>query len=214
MYETMELLLKTPEKIGIITTLGTVSVMLFLISNPLTLGDVLLIIWFSYVLGFTIVGKAFEKGYFKSNPAEAEKVDLMVDAYNKAETISWTMAGFALTALTFIITIFSSSLANIELLIVFFSLAFIAEIVSAFLYHDLTKGVSAYTGVVFQYAGMLAILSGFFTYLLSNLSWSGYLWLVYSVGLISFIALTARELSFFVTYWKALANEHSRKDRE
>jgi len=172
------------------------------------LGDSLLIIWFLYVVLFMLAGKLFERGYFKMNPTtEADKIDLVVDAYNKAETISWTMAGFALTALTFIITIFSSNLADIELLIVFFSLAFIAEVISAFLYHDITKGISAYAGFVFQYSGMLAILSGFFTYLVSKLPWSGYIYIIYTVGLISFLVLTARELTFFVSYWKELADE-------
>jgi len=176
------------------------------------LGNILLIIWFLYVVGFMIAGKILERGYFKTNLAtEASNIELLLDVFHKAETTSLTMAGFSLTALTFIIAIFYQNLPSVEMLIVFFSIGFIAEVVSAFSYHDTTKGLSAYSGFVFQYAGMLAILSGFFTYLLSNMSYSGYLWLIYCVGIFAFIFLTAREISFFATYWKELSDERNKQ---
>ncbi|WKT57172.1 hypothetical protein QVH35_06945 [Candidatus Nitrosotenuis chungbukensis] len=113
----------------------------------------------------------------------------------KAEETSFVLTGFAIVSLVFIISTFQKNLGDVEHIILFFSLAFIFEVISAFIHHDFEKERAGYHGTVFQYGGILAILCGFLTYFDKVMPWSSGMYVIYIVGIIVFIGLTFREVN-------------------
>jgi len=151
-----------------------------------------------YLISFLAIGK-FALHRFLSPKIELRK--LSVDAlkvtlrsFERGEEISFILCGFAIISLVFIITLFQDNFGEGEIMIIFFSLAFIFEIVAAFVYHDTTKFYSLYIGAAFQYSGILSMLCGFFSYFNSVMSWSFGIYAVFYFGLAMFIWLTIREI--------------------
>lgn len=160
-----------------------------------------------YILGFYFLGQLFNRGFFKLNPQEDISLDRLVEHTERQKTTSFTLGGFALTALTFIIAIFSDKLASVEYIIGFFGMGFIFEIISAFFYQNLTKNHYSYLGMIFQYGGMFSVFVGFWSYALSFMQWSLLIQVIFSSGLIAFIVLTTTELKHYMEYWRNRTNE-------
>jgi len=166
--------------------------------------------------GFFLFGKIFGSKYLDENPIERimeetlddsfrlEKIKSVIHTAERQEEISFILCGFSIISLVFIITVFQDKLASIEWVIIFFSMAFIFEITSAFLYHDVQKNVYSFVGMVFQYGGIFSIMVGFFTYLYNVMPWSGGIIALYFFGIGVFIILSIREIKFYSEYSKAL----------
>ena len=167
--------------------------------------DVFLIsILFIYIASFLITGAVRGRTYFKSSPTDTnipENIAKEIAGYERSETISHTLAGFALTALTFIISL-NLDLVNLEILIIFFSLSLIFEIASGLLYRRADLRLYKYLGFVFQYAGLLAVINGFFSFLTDRLPNSYSIWIVYISALVLFFWLTGAELKLYLNNWK------------
>jgi len=136
------------------------------------------------------------------NPYEHQNFDIIYKAGLRGEQISFTLTGFAIIALVFIITVFNERLAEVELVIVYFSIGFFLEIFSAFLFHDMKKFGYQISASIFQYGGLFAIILGFFTFLTDLMEWSFYIQSVYVVGVIGFIFLTGKEMQVYKDYRK------------
>ncbi len=111
----------------------------------------------------------------------------------RQEEISFILCGFAIISLVFLISTIDD-LASVEIVLGLFSFAFIFEIVSAFLYHHLSSNYYSFVGMVFQYGGLLAILSGFHSVLYAEMSWSLLLGGIYIFGFIFFVILSVKEI--------------------
>jgi len=136
------------------------------------------------------------------NPYEHQNFDVIYKAGLRGEEISFILTGFAIIALVFIITVFNKRLAEVELVLVYFSIAFFFEIFSAFLFHNMKKFGYQISASIFQYAGLFAIILGFFTFLTDLMDWSFYIQLVYVLGVIAFLILTASEMQVYMDYKK------------
>jgi hypothetical protein len=125
------------------------------------------------------VGYTFGKKYLGANPLEGKDKDgvrLVVEEHGKSETASLTLAGLALTGLTFIL---QTPNANSDL-VAFFSIGIILESSSALFYRHLYKQSYPYLGFVSQYGGLLALFSGFFVYLTQGFSANPHILIIYS----------------------------------
>jgi len=175
-----------------------------------------LITTLAYTGGFFLFGKIFGSTYLNQNPIEEitketlddlfriEKIKSVIHNVERQEEISFILCGFSIISLVFIITVFQNNLASIEWVIIFFSIAFIFEITSAFFYHDVQKNIYSFVGMVFQYGGIFSIMVGFFTYLYNVMPWSGGILITYFLGFVVFFALSMREIKFYAEYSKAL----------
>ena len=92
-----------------------------------------------YIILFHITGFVLIRDLWDMNPHEHPNWEIIYKTGLRGEQISYTLTGFAILALVFIISIFIDNLANAELVIVFFSLGFILEVFSAFLFHFFSK---------------------------------------------------------------------------
>ena len=159
-----------------------------------------------YIIFFHIVGFVFNRDLWNLNPYEHPNWEKIYKTGLRGEQISYTLTGFAILALVFIISIFINNLANAELIIVFFSLGFILEVFSAFLYHFFTKFGFQLSASIFQYGGLFAILLGFYTYLTNTMEWSILIHVVYISGVVGFIILSGKELQIYINYAKKKDN--------
>jgi len=175
-----------------------------------------LIMTLVYMLGFFAFGKVFGPKYMGQDPLEdivketlddafrLQKIKSVIHHVERQEEISFILCGFSIISLVFIITVFQEKLASVEWVIIFFSMAFIFEITSAFFYHDIQKNVYSFVGMVFQYGGIFSILVGFLSYLYNVMPWSAGVLIVYSVGIVSFVSLSIREVGVYQEYSKVL----------
>jgi len=115
-----------------------------------------------YIIFFHIVGFVFNRDLWNLNPYQHPNWEMIYKTGLRGEQISYTLTGFAILALVFIISIFIDDLANAELVIVFFSLGFILEVFSAFLFHFFPKFGFQISASIFQFGGLFAILLGFY----------------------------------------------------
>jgi len=164
------------------------------------------LLWFLilvYPLVFLVFGFVYGGEYLRTTPDEDKGKD-EGDDFDKQENIAYTLAGFAIAALSVIISFSNSDVANKEPLVDFFSIGFIAEIISGFLSHYRIQRSFKYFGFASQYTGLLAIISGFFAFFYQSDSNSPSLFLIYFVGILSFLLLTLPELYLYRKYWKAL----------
>jgi len=170
----------------------------------------------TYVIGFFLLGRAFAGNYMKENPLELfihdkekrkDHVKTVIHHVERQEEISFVLCGFAIISLVFIMTIFKENIAQVELVIGFFSLAFVFEIISAFFYHDVKENLYTYAGTVFQYGGLFSIMIGFFTYFLDIMDWSLIVILIYTAGVLAFILLSAREIGIYLNYSQGLEDD-------
>jgi len=155
-----------------------------------------------YIIFFHIVSFVLGRQLWDLNPHEHPNWEIMYKAGLRGEQVSFTLTGFAILALVFIISIFIDNLANAELVILFFSLGFILEVFSAFLYHFFTKFGFQLSASIFQYGGLFAILLGFYTYLTNTMEWSILIHVVYISGVVGFIILSGKELQIYINYAK------------
>lgn len=155
-----------------------------------------------YIIFFHIIGFVSARHLWDLNPHEHPNWETIYKAGLRGEQISYTLTGFAILALVFIISIFIDNLANAELVIVFFSLGFILEVFSAFLFHFFTKLGFQLSASIFQYGGLFAILLGFYTYLTNTMEWSILIHVVYISGVIGFIILSGKELQVYIDFGK------------
>ncbi len=135
---------------------------------------------------------------FLRKKIDTEKNPEIVKNAQRQERISFTLTGFALIALVFIIGSFKDNLAEVEIIIALFSLGFLFEIISSSLYHFITRNVFMLSGLLFQYGGIFAIMLGFFAYLSSAMGWSFYVLIIYSVGTMAFVILTIKEIQIYL----------------
>ena len=157
-----------------------------------------------YIILFHITGFVLIRDLWDMNPHEHPNWEIIYKTGLRGEQISYTLTGFAILALVFIISIFIDNLANAELVIVFFSLGFILEVFSAFLFHFFSKFGFQISGSIFQYGGLFAILLGFYTYLTSTMEWSMLIHVVYFSGVVGFIILSGKELYVYINYGKKI----------
>lgn len=164
------------------------------------------------------MGKTVAKTYLKEKPFETIKDDAanvdpgyymerirdVVRHAERSEEISLILCGFTILSLVFIISSNQDDLAAVEDVVALFSMAFIIEIISAFFYHDTRSNLYTFSGMVFQYAGLLAMLLGFISYLSGVMSWSLIVLLIYVIGVIVFAILTFNEIKFFAEYSREL----------
>ena len=174
-----------------------------------------------YVVLFFAIGRVMANDYLKEEPVEALKEEIIntknvdpnffMERYRdiirhgeRGEQISFTLCGFAILALVFLFTLFKDELVSVEWVIALFSLAFIFEILSAFSYHGTKTNASTFGGMVFQYAGLFAMLLGFLNYVSSAMSWSFAVVTIYLVGVVVFVVITYSELTIYAEYSRAL----------
>jgi hypothetical protein len=164
-----------------------------------------------YLLVFIGVALVLGWKYLLSNPLtnknDAQKTRF-VEENQKSESASLTLAGLAATGLTLILSLNLDRPIKAEDLIIFFSLGTILEILSALLYRHLYRHVLPYLGFVFQYGGLLCFLDGFFVFISAKYFNSVLIWIIYSLGIASFLVITGQELWFQFNGWRPKCYVH------
>ena len=119
---------------------------------------------------------------------------MWVEEFHRNEEISYILCGFTIVSLIFVITLFENNYDVAEAMILLFSLAFIFEVISAFIYHGVKTIYPIFLGAAFQYGGILSMICGFFSFLLIQMEWSLGIYVVFIFGILAFIGFTIREL--------------------
>jgi hypothetical protein len=165
-------------------------------------GSLIALLWavtLAYPVTFLLFGAAYGRKYFRTSPAKEEMND-----FDQQENIAYILAGFAIAALSVIISFQGSEVASKETLVEFFSIGFISEIISGFLSHYRITLIFKYFGFAAQYTGVLAIINGFFAFFNQSLPSSPTLFLTFYAGMVAFLLLTLPELYLYRKYWKSL----------
>ncbi|AFU59695.1 hypothetical protein Ngar_c27740 [Candidatus Nitrososphaera gargensis Ga9.2] len=173
----------------------------------MTLAEILFLLLAAYLIIFVGIAWILGRKYLYTNPIEGKDDEgrkWVIEEHGKSESTSMTLAGFALAALVFVFTANQEQLesAVIELLVIFLSLAFVLEIISALCYKHLYARLYPYYGFVFQYGGLLTILMGFFIFLGDRYPTSEGIWGIYGGAILIFFILTGRELQLYVKQWR------------
>jgi len=160
-----------------------------------------------YVIFFHIVTYAYTRDLWDMNPHSHELWDMIYKAGLRGEQVSFTLTGFAIIALVFVMTVFVNNLGNAELIVVFFSIGFFLEVFSAFMFHFFEKFGYQISASILQFGGLFAILLGFYTYFTSILEWSLYIQIVYIFGIVGFVILSGKELHVYIKYRNKKVND-------
>lgn len=164
--------------------------------------SVLWVITLVYPVVFVLFGLLFGRHYFGTVPKQDEMKD-----FEQQENISYVLAGFAITALSVVISFPNADIASREPLIDFFSIGFVSEIIAGFLSHYSGKRGFKYLGFAAQYTGLLGVINGFFAFFYQSSNPPPQnLVLIYGFGLAAFLLLTVPELGLYWKYWKELGN--------
>ena len=147
-----------------------------------------------YPTVFIVLGSKFRWEYFKTIPDGLNAKEMA--EYDRQEGMSQNLAGFALTALTFLVGFFSSRLAEAETLLSYFTLGLMLELFSAFLTHYRVRHAWKYIGFVLQYTGLLALILGFGVFFEVELPTSTILVPLFWIFVVGFMAITFPELYF------------------
>jgi hypothetical protein len=188
------------------------------LATELPITSLLYILTFGYITAFVILGAAKWKR-LRTNPTQKkvngnwvdktdEEIARVIDENAKYETASFTIAGFALASVIFVFATTTPPQndtpypANIQDLTIFLSIGMILEILSGLLYRILIMRIFIYLGYVTQYAGLLALLCGFFAFFRDNLAYSQYITVVFTVGICVYTILAS---SYVILYMRSLA---------
>jgi len=157
---------------------------------------ILILISIIYPLIFMVVGRLGLDDFLKNelDIFDEKRFMLWVEEFHRTEQISYILCGFAIISLIFVITLFEDNYGLGEAMILLFSLAFIFEVISAFIYHGARTIYPIFLGAAFQYGGILSMMCGFFSFLLIQMDWSLGIYLVFGFGVLTFIGFTVREL--------------------
>ncbi len=166
----------------------------------LTFSQGLFLLLAIYPSTFLIFALFFGRAYMKSRPDGTSQKEM--GEFDRQEGLSQTMAGFALTGLTLLITLFSQRLASVEDLLIFFSIAVMLEMFSAFATHFRIRRAWKYLGFVLQYTGLLSIILGFTAFFHEEIPNSPLVGMVHVVFIVGFFVLTQSELYFDYKLWR------------
>lgn len=139
--------------------------MLLCISNE----SLLLILILVYMVLAIALGLARGWNYLKGHPNE--KAGKEYHRHNESITI--TLAGFSLTALVFVLSIQFEELARFSSVLLFFSTAFTALILSSILVRFRIRNLFLYLSDVLLNVGLLSIACGFLVFFANVLSLDG-----------------------------------------
>ncbi len=153
-----------------------------------------------YICAFTGLSLVSGRTYLSGVPEWDN--DKEMGEFDRQETNSQTLAGFALTGLTLIATIFYNKLPTVENLLAFFSVGLMLEIFAAFAFHFRIRRETKYAGFVLQYSGLLAVILGFGSYFQDNVPGSNLLLAIYVIFVIVFFIATFGELYSYYKGWE------------
>jgi len=164
---------------------------------------------FFYMVSISCIGMISAYKYLKSEPLKiAKQPELALSQFQHKERESNALTGFALVGVIFIITFFQGrnySLAE-ELLLTFFSLAFIFEVISALMYRMVHRGIYGFLGSLFQYGGILSMIMGFGTFMFQVMNWSFYLNTSYLLGISAVIILSGKGFIIQIKNWRSIVD--------
>lgn len=126
----------------------------------MTLELMLLILIIVYVFLATILGLARRWNYLKSFPDEKKGKEY----HWHNESITFTLAGFSITAIALLVSIQFNELAQISSTLEFFSIAFTTLILSSLFLRLRIRRLFTYLADVFLNAGLLSIACGFLVF--------------------------------------------------
>jgi len=162
-----------------------------------------------YFAGIFLLAMLRASKYLKSEPLKiAKNPEHALAQFQYKEQESNVLTGFALVAIIFIITFFKDDTYSIarELLLAFFSLAFVFEIISSLFYRMINRGIHGFLGSLFQYGGVLSMIMGFGTFMFQIMNWSFYLNSIYLVGLFAVTILICKGFLDQITNWEVITS--------
>ena len=134
-----------------------------------------------------------EKNWQNQQAREAAETKEAYEEWSKEQNFSAVLAGFAVSSLAFILAI--PELSAHERVVEFFSFAFVLEMISFICFKNTTARGYDYLGTLLQFAGLLAFLDGFFTFIFIKFELSTIVLLVYGIGYIGFFVLSIMQLN-------------------
>lgn len=128
--------------------------------------------------------------------------DSLHQSYMQMENSALVLAGFALTALTVLISVYSNNLARVNDMITFFSLSFVLLVVVSLLTYFRTHNLFSFLCYAFRYASVLAIGNGFLVFFLVEMPCAPLVAWIYVLFIIAFVGITLLDLYHYYLWWK------------
>jgi len=144
-----------------------------------------------YVIVALILGRAFVLG----RPREMSE-------YVQIESSALVLAGFALTALTVLVSVYSNSLSRVQDMMIFFSISFVLLLMVSLLTHFRTRNLYGVLCHALRFAGILAIGDGFLVFFYAEMPSALLLVWIYVAFLIAFSMITLFDLYHYYLRWK------------
>lgn len=157
-------------------------------------GDFTLYLLLAFTLIFVIAGIICRRGHLDTVVQRTNNEDPYEEWY-KELTLSSTLAGFSITALVFVLAF--QELATVQRMVEFFLIGFVLEMLSFVFYKYMVRVAYDYYATVFQFAGLLAILNGFFVFILQKMSLSPTIFIIMIIGYTLFFILGGKQLKTY-----------------
>jgi hypothetical protein len=142
-----------------------------------------------------------------------EKKDLkenrmqIYEEWSREQTFSSTLAGFSLSAVTFILAF--DNINEVTGTVGFFAFAFVFEMLSFLSYKYMVANVHEYLGTLFQFAGLLALLNGLIVFIFYHVGLTSIITGAFIVGYIGFFYLTINQLKSYFNIMKTFGKNKS-----
>ena len=149
--------------------------------------------------GNILIGKKMNDLTSEEKKELKEKSNQVYEEWGREQTFSSTLAGFSLSAVTFILAF--DSLNEVTETIGFFALAFVFEMLSFLFYKYMTANAHEYYGTLLQFAGLLSLLNGLLVFISYHVGITPLIAGAFIIGFIGFFYLTIKQL---VSYFNAM----------
>jgi hypothetical protein len=153
-----------------------------------------------FIFYYIILSLIFGYKVLSSRPGEGidtSKLDDVYEEWDKEQNLSSVLAGFAVTALTLVLSL--QNLKQQIWLVQFFTLAFVFEMVSFVAYKYIDKRFYEYLGTLLQFAGLLSLLNGFTIFIIKEIGLTSILIVAFTIGYIGFFVLSSKQLNTYIS---------------
>jgi uncharacterized membrane protein len=171
----------------------------------LSLEQWLLVLLLAYILSFVLLGLVKGRKYFKSYSSGKAHDDYFLHSHN----VKLTLAGLSITSLALFIGLGLSNLERLSSIILFFSISFVAFVVS-FDFARFPRGSYTFIADVIEKTGILAIGCGFLVFFEKELPSSYGLILTFGFFIVVFVLLSCVDYCKYYKYWSLFEVKESK----
>ena len=135
------------------------------------------------------------------------------DYHQHNESITFTLAGFSLTAIALLVSIQFNELAQVSSTLKFFSIAFATLILSSLSIRWRFRNFSIYLADVFLNAGLLSIGCGFLVFFVEFFSWHDSSTVVFVILVVALFFVSLVNYFFFDRYTEHWRGSEKRSEK-